>query len=120
MCKYVWRLGGGGGSACLYSTDSSTPLQPPTRDSYMLEEVKETQLTREEVMECLPLDLHQFVIIHNFEEDFASYPALSKDDENLYPKELWASHAGLSILLPIAVVQVLSAVAHGRAEASFQ
>ena len=84
--------------ACRCSTDSSTPLQPPTRDFYMLEEVKETRLTREEVMECLPLDLHHFVIIHDFEEDFAFYPALSKDDENVYPKDLWASHAGLSVL----------------------
>ena len=77
----------------------------------MLEEVKETRLTREEVMECLPLDLHQFVIIHDFEEDFASYPALSKDDEDAYPTYLWASHAGLLILLLVAMVQVLSAVA---------
>ena len=81
----------------LVSLKSSTPLQPPTRDFYYIfGEVKETQLTREEVLECLPLDLHPFVIVHDFEEDFASYPALGMDDGDEFPTKLWASHAGLS------------------------
>lgn len=56
-------------------------VQPPTNDFYMLTPVEETRLTREEVLESLPLDMRPFVIVHDYESDFAAYPLLGANDD---------------------------------------
>ena len=103
----TWMLSCGQQLAPLGLPKLTTLLQPPTRDFYYISaEVKETQLTREEVLENLPLDLHPFVIIHDFEEDFASYPALGMHDGDVFPTELWVSHAGLFMSPPLALATI--------------
>ena len=68
-------------------------MQVPTRDFYNLMEVEETELTREEMLEYLPIDLRPFVILHDFEVDLASYPELVKPDADtdLHPTQMWVS-----------------------------
>lgn len=65
----------------------------------MLTDVDEPDLTRQEILEALPHDLHPFVILHDFEADFAAYPELGKnDDVDTHPTAAWVSTPSISAL----------------------